>query len=42
MCTAAGAAAGAPLGITSAAGFDDDFSIYRFAPRRQHAFEVKR
>jgi uncharacterized protein len=30
------------LGITSAASFDDDFSIYRFGPRRQHAFDVRR
>jgi predicted nucleic acid-binding protein len=30
------------LGITSAASFDDHFSIYRFGPRRQHAFEVRR
>jgi predicted nucleic acid-binding protein len=30
------------LGITSAASFDDDFSIYRFGLRRQHAFEVRR
>jgi uncharacterized protein len=30
------------LGITTAASFDDDFSIYRYGPRRQHAFEVKR
>lgn len=30
------------LGITAAASFDDDFSIYRFGPRRQFAFEVLR
>jgi uncharacterized protein len=30
------------LGITRAASFDDDFSIYRFGSRRQHAFEVIR
>jgi uncharacterized protein len=30
------------LGILSAASFDDDFAIYRFGPRRQHAFEVRR
>ena len=30
------------LGVLSAASFDDDFSIYRFGPRRQHAFEVRR
>jgi uncharacterized protein len=30
------------LGITSACSFDDDFAIYRFGPRRQHAFEVSR
>lgn len=30
------------LGVTSAASFDDHFSIYRFGPRRQHAFEVRR
>jgi predicted nucleic acid-binding protein len=30
------------LGITSVASFDDDFSIYRYGPRRQHAFEVRR
>jgi uncharacterized protein len=30
------------LGIGNAASFDDDFLIYRFGPRRQHAFEVMR
>jgi uncharacterized protein len=30
------------LGITSAASFDDHFSIYRFGPQRRSAFEVKR
>jgi hypothetical protein len=30
------------LGVTVVASFDDDFSIYRFGPRRQHAFEVRR
>lgn len=30
------------LGITTAASFDNHFSIYRYGPRRQHAFEVMR
>jgi predicted nucleic acid-binding protein len=30
------------LGITGAASFDDQFSIYRYGPRRQRAFEVRR
>ena len=30
------------LGLRSVASFDDDFSIYRFGPRREHAFEVQR
>jgi predicted nucleic acid-binding protein len=29
------------LGITSAASFDAHFSIYRFGPRRERAFEVR-
>lgn len=28
------------LGIHRVASFDSDFAIYRFGPRRQHAFEV--
>jgi predicted nucleic acid-binding protein len=28
------------LGITTAASFDSHFWIYRYGPRRQHAFEV--
>lgn len=30
------------LGITRAASFDDDFSIYRYGPHRDRAFEVLR
>ena len=30
------------LGVTSVASFDDHFSIYRFGPRRERAFEVRR
>ncbi len=30
------------LGVTSAASFDAHFSIYRFGPRRERAFEVRR
>jgi predicted nucleic acid-binding protein len=30
------------LGITAAASFDDHFSIYRYGPHRQRAFEVMR
>lgn len=30
------------LGIASVATFDDHFSIYRYGPRRERAFEVKR
>lgn len=30
------------VGIVRVASFDDDFSIYRYGPRRQHAFEVRR
>lgn len=30
------------LGIRRAAAFDDDFAVYRFGPRRQHAFVVVR
>lgn len=29
------------LGITTAASFDAHFSIYRFGPRRERAFEVR-
>jgi uncharacterized protein len=29
------------LGITAAASFDAHFSIYRFGPRRERAFEVR-
>jgi predicted nucleic acid-binding protein len=29
------------LGVTSAASFDAHFSIYRFGPRRERAFEVR-
>jgi len=28
------------LGITRAASFDRDFAVYRFGPRRRHAFEL--
>lgn len=30
------------LGIQRAASFDDDFSVYRFGPRRSKSFEVMR
>ena len=30
------------LGVTTAASFDAHFSIYRFGPRRERAFEVRR
>ncbi len=30
------------LGIDSVATFDDHFSIYRYGPRRQRAFDVRR
>jgi predicted nucleic acid-binding protein len=30
------------LGITAVASFDDDFAIYRYGPRRDRAFEVRR
>ncbi len=30
------------LGISSVASFDDHFSIYRYGPRRERAFEVRR
>jgi predicted nucleic acid-binding protein len=30
------------LGIASVASFDDHFSIYRYGPRRERAFEVRR
>jgi uncharacterized protein len=30
------------LGIASAVSFDDHFSIYRYGPRRERAFEVRR
>jgi predicted nucleic acid-binding protein len=30
------------LGLMSVASFDDDFAIYRFGPRRDRAFEVRR
>lgn len=30
------------LGITSVASFDEHFSIYRFGPRRERAFDVRR
>jgi uncharacterized protein len=30
------------LGITSVASFDDHFAIYRFGPRRERAFDVRR
>jgi predicted nucleic acid-binding protein len=30
------------LGIVSVASFDDHFSIYRFGPRRERAFDVRR
>jgi predicted nucleic acid-binding protein len=30
------------LGVVAAASFDDDFAIYRYGPRRDRAFEVRR
>ena len=30
------------LGVTTVASFDDDFAIYRFGPRRDRAFDVRR
>lgn len=30
------------LGLSRAIAFDDDFAIYRFGPKREHAFEVLR
>jgi uncharacterized protein len=30
------------LGMTAVATFDDDFLIYRYGPRRERAFEVRR
>lgn len=30
------------LGISSVASFDDHFAIYRYGPRRERAFEVRR
>ncbi len=30
------------LGIASVASFDDHFSIYRYGPRRERAFDVRR
>ncbi len=30
------------LGISSVVSFDDHFSIYRYGPRRERAFEVRR
>ncbi len=30
------------LGISSVASFDDHFSIYRYGPRRERAFDVRR
>jgi uncharacterized protein len=30
------------LGIATVASFDDHFSIYRFGPRRERAFDVRR
>lgn len=30
------------LGLTEVASFDDDFAIYRYGPRRERAFEVRR
>jgi predicted nucleic acid-binding protein len=30
------------LGITSVASFDEHFSIYRYGPHRNHAFDVQR
>ncbi len=30
------------LGVSSVASFDDHFAIYRYGPRRERAFEVRR
>jgi predicted nucleic acid-binding protein len=30
------------LGVSSVATFDEDFSIYRYGPRRERAFDVRR
>lgn len=30
------------LGLTSVASFDDDFAIYRYGPRRDRAFSLRR
>jgi predicted nucleic acid-binding protein len=30
------------LGLTAVASFDDHFAIYRYGPRRERAFEVRR
>jgi predicted nucleic acid-binding protein len=30
------------IGVAAAASFDDDFAIYRFGPKRDRAFEVRR
>ena len=30
------------LGVTSVASFDDHFAIYRYGPRRDRAFEIRR
>jgi uncharacterized protein len=30
------------LGVTAVTSFDDHFAIYRFGPRRERAFEVRR
>lgn len=30
------------LGLTEVASFDDDFAIYRYGPRRDRAFDVRR
>jgi predicted nucleic acid-binding protein len=30
------------LGLTRAAAFDDDFAVFRYGPKRTHAFEVLR
>lgn len=30
------------LGLTRVASFDDDFAVFRYGPRRERAFEIKR
>ncbi|MDQ6751124.1 MAG: PIN domain-containing protein [Actinomycetota bacterium] len=30
------------IGVTEVASFDDDFAIYRYGPRRDRAFDLKR